>query len=548
MDSSRAAFWEANALEVPFKHAESLQQEALKHVLGNPVHAEWCARQAFRAARVAGDLRLMTEALRVLGLGLYQRGEYVLTLEALNEALELNDGLGNRELEAELILSIGAAHANLGHFEQAFNRYAKALELFRTLDHKLGLVQTMHHVGSTFRDIRRFDRAKALVTEALETMQTLKHRVGEAMCHVTLGLIANESGDSSAGLPHLHKGLELALEYGDVRAECLALINTGWAKIAIGDAEGGMTYLQRLYTRALELQSRQYEGFALGGFGLMHRAQGHFDEAIQHLTRALELAQALELPRGQHMALEALWQTSEQFGNYEQAYTHYKAYHQIEREMMSSQAEQNVHTIAANLEAHLAKREATQARQRSSELEEAYVQLRQQAAQLEQYARQDALTGLSNRRHLDESVKMLFDHAKQSGSMLCVIAADIDDFKIINDTFGHAIGDEVLKTIAAILREHARAGDLIARFGGEEFIMALPGLKTADAYHIAERARAAVQNFDWSQIHSGLRVTISLGVSGDLRLPNFERLISSADAQLYKAKREGKNQVKSDEP
>jgi diguanylate cyclase (GGDEF)-like protein len=403
----------------------------------------------------------------------------------------------------------------------------------------------MHHVGSTFRDIRRFDRAKALVGEALEAMQALNYRVGEAMCHVTLGLIANESHDSATGLPHLNKGLELALEHGDVRAECLALINMGWAKITLNDASGGLADLQRLHARALEIQSRQYEGFALAGFGLMHRAQGHFDEAMQHLTRALEIGRALELPRGQHMALEALWATCEQFGKYEQAYGYYKVYHQLERDMVSDQAQQHVHTIAANLETHLAKREATQARQRSSELEEAYAKLRQQAAQLEQYARQDALTGLSNRRHLDESVKMLFDNAKNYGSALCIVVADIDDFKIINDTFGHASGDDVLKTIAAILREHARAGDLIARFGGEEFIMALPGLKTSDAHQIAERARAAVEGFDWTRIHQDLRVTISLGVSGDLSVPNFERLISSADAQLYEAKRAGKNQVKS---
>jgi diguanylate cyclase (GGDEF)-like protein len=545
MDSSRVEFWGGNAPEIPFERAEVLQQEALSHVLGDPLRAEDYARQAFKAARVANDTRLMTESLRVLGLGLYQRGEYVVALQAFNAALELNDGLKDQTIEAELVLSIGAAHANLGHFEQAFNCYARALELFRAFNHELGLVRTMHNVGSTFRDIRRYDRAKALLTEALETMRTLQYKVGEAMCYVNLGLTANESGHFKEGLPHLERGLALALEHGDVRAECLALINLGWAKIGVGDQSGSVAHLERLQTRASEIKSRQYEGFALAGFGLVCRAQGNFDGALEHLQRALSIAQALELPRGQHMTLQALWQTCEQFRDFEGAYAHYKAYHQIEREMLSDQAQQHVHTIAANLETHLAKREATQARQRSSELEEAYSQLRRQAAQLEQYARQDALTGLSNRRHLDESVKMLFDNAKYYGSALCIIAADIDDFKIINDTFGHAIGDEVLRTIAAILREQARAGDLIARFGGEEFIMALPGLKTPDAHSVAERARTAVQNFDWTRINPNLRVTISLGVSGDLEVPNAERLISSADAQLYKAKRAGKNQVMS---
>jgi diguanylate cyclase (GGDEF)-like protein len=127
-----------------------------------------------------------------------------------------------------------------------------------------------------------------------------------------------------------------------------------------------------------------------------------------------------------------------------------------------------------------------------------------------------------------------------------VALCDIDDFKSVNDTYGHAVGDRVLKAVGRLLKASIREQDLVARYGGEEFIAMLPDAPAATARGICERMRVAVEEHDWTPIAPGLRVTLSFGVSSDPNVKHHERLISVADELLYQAKAAGKNRVVDD--
>lgn len=124
-----------------------------------------------------------------------------------------------------------------------------------------------------------------------------------------------------------------------------------------------------------------------------------------------------------------------------------------------------------------------------------------------------------------------------------VALADIDDFKRINDRFSHAVGDEVLKTIAAPFRGALRDGDLAARVGGEEFAFIFPEADERGARAVCERLREEVAGHDWHALHPGLRVTLSVGLACDAGVENAERLLARGDARLYAAKCAGKNRV-----
>jgi diguanylate cyclase (GGDEF)-like protein len=157
----------------------------------------------------------------------------------------------------------------------------------------------------------------------------------------------------------------------------------------------------------------------------------------------------------------------------------------------------------------------------------------------------DPLTGLFNRRYLDESFELEFARVKRSGQPLGVIMADVDHFKRFNDSFGHEAGDAVLKQFAEILRRSARSGDIICRFGGEEFVMVLPGSESAVARQVADRIRRDVAACEFTQNGRGLgKVTVSLGIAD---YPAAGRspaaLMAAADQALYAAKAAGRNQV-----
>jgi len=126
---------------------------------------------------------------------------------------------------------------------------------------------------------------------------------------------------------------------------------------------------------------------------------------------------------------------------------------------------------------------------------------------------------------------------------LSVMICDLDDFKRINDTFSHAVGDQVLRAVAALLRQNVRQSDVVARFGGEEFVVLFPATTLEQAAAAGEKLRALVREWPWHTMAEGLAVTISAGVAGAEAQPTPEKLLSAADARLYEAKRRGKDCV-----
>lgn len=156
----------------------------------------------------------------------------------------------------------------------------------------------------------------------------------------------------------------------------------------------------------------------------------------------------------------------------------------------------------------------------------------------------DALTGLFNRRRLDEVLDAEVARAARYGSPVSVMMIDVDHFKSINDRHGHAVGDDVLRSIGAMLREHSRKTDVAARFGGEELSVVLGHTPQEGAAIVAERVRRAIEETEHTVGGETFRVTASLGVAGvDGERIDAKTLLGRADAALYQAKRRGRNRV-----
>lgn len=168
-------------------------------------------------------------------------------------------------------------------------------------------------------------------------------------------------------------------------------------------------------------------------------------------------------------------------------------------------------------------------------------------------AERDFLTDLSNRRALDHFLQARTAEAMRSGSELSVAMIDIDFFKRVNDTYGHEIGDAVLREVAARIRRQVRSSDMVGRYGGEEFLVIFPHLGKQTAVEITERIRRAVDGAeicvepcDETGLHGSevrLTVTVSAGVATQSELTPAQTLVGVADERLYAAKRGGRNQV-----
>ena len=165
------------------------------------------------------------------------------------------------------------------------------------------------------------------------------------------------------------------------------------------------------------------------------------------------------------------------------------------------------------------------------------------ARELRRLSIKDDLTQLYNRRFMRQEGERLLAQSDRYGSALTLMITDVDHFKRINDQYSHQVGDEVLQTVAKILAEGIRDSDLIARYGGDEFVVMFPQNGVDAVTLVCERLQARVELHDWSEIRTGLHVTISVGLSAYVKSDTLEAMLSRADAGLYKAKRLGRNQV-----
>jgi two-component system chemotaxis response regulator CheY len=169
-------------------------------------------------------------------------------------------------------------------------------------------------------------------------------------------------------------------------------------------------------------------------------------------------------------------------------------------------------------------------------------------AREEALAIQDSLTGLPNRRGLRGRAQAELSRAEREKGSVCVIMMDLDHFKEVNDQFGHAAGDQALRRVAEVLQENRRDYDFTGRWGGEEFLVILPGTSLAQACVVGERIRAAIQSIEF-RVGSGdaVRLHASLGAAEACpaaRPIGLDELLERADHAMYRAKREGGNRIR----
>ncbi|MFC4059330.1 diguanylate cyclase [Planomonospora corallina] len=259
---------------------------------------------------------------------------------------------------------------------------------------------------------------------------------------------------------------------------------------------------------------------------IAQRHLGTLPQAQESLERARLICEEHGFVRILVQVLQEQAELHAATGDHRRAFETYKAYHAAERELVSRQQEARARTRQAMFEAAEARREAELFREQ---------------------ARRDPLTGLRNRRYVDEHLPELLSTAAVTGSTVTVALVDLDHFKRINDTCSHDVGDQVLVAVAKMLDavpDPTCTGlGFAARMGGEEFLIVLDGMSPAAAVARLEDLRASIAARSWAPLTGELPVTVSIGVTASHPHSTQGELIALADANLYTAKNKGRNRV-----
>jgi diguanylate cyclase (GGDEF)-like protein len=481
---------------------------------------------AVAAATKAGDRALVAEILLRQGYLQYYRGELNASLANLRRAYDLNTAIGNAAGRRTALESIAHVYADVsvGQYDRAVEYYRQLLAEYEAVRSGIGIADTQFNIGSTME--RKGDLAAALewYRRALASDEKLGRRDDVAFVRRSIAVTLGKLGRNSEALPLLDQSLRYFVETKDTeramvvrQSRGIVLRRLGRIEAAIVDLEATRRWFAaQKNTRFLEKSEDELAG--------AYASAGRWTEAYAARTRHIALQRELaEKLREEHTARLRVQFDAEKKEQENRA---------LLREASAAARIRRLQTIILILGAVIIATLAFMA-----------VRFVRDARRMRVMAMTDELTRLPNRRHLLAAAEEELRRSAAGAEPFSLLALDIDHFKRINDTYGHAAGDLVLQRVAHACRTALRPADRVGRTGGEEFMVLLPATSRAEALQVAERLRAAVESLDCSDIAPELRVTISIGVADWQPSETLERIAARADAVLYRAKEQGRNRV-----
>jgi diguanylate cyclase (GGDEF)-like protein len=494
------------------------------------------AREAIELARATGDALGEAQGLYCLGRNLHSQADYPAVFETQGDSLALFRSLGHVDGEARCCNLLGITYRQLADYGRALEMYDVALKGFRDTGDRKWQARVISNIGNIEIQLGNHSAALELFEQALEIRREIGDTEGAgfdlnnaAVGRIQRALQLRTAGDrdscqleAESALRLLDRALAIARQYGYRRLEAYCLQTMGEAYQAMARPEVALAMADDFLRIAHESSDKWIEAHGLACAGELRHQLGRHAEALAQLGQALAWFESLGARDEAARVLRILSQAHEALDQITEALACIRKAGAIDQALRSEETESRARALAA-------RRRLDQARVET----ERYRRL----------AMEDSLTGLANRRQLDERLEALVREARKSGTVVSVALADVDHFKGINDRFSHAVGDEVLRCVGEVLRGHCRLGDLVGRYGGEEFMMVFRHLEIRAASEICERVRRSIEDWDWKSIHPQLRVTLSMGLSSSASFDDPQAILDAADHWLYEAKHHGRNQI-----
>jgi diguanylate cyclase (GGDEF)-like protein len=481
-----------------------------------------------------------------------------------------------------------ALNDDTGSYEDALLQSLRALEILESLhedkpDIQSMMLDTMGVISWTYRCLGDYGVAAEYAMKALREAQARGDRQHEAGMLNVLSVIYAESNDLNAALDIGEKVVQNCRERGFVQGESIALNNLSLTYLELGNGKKALeTCLESLHlarehgiTRvivtvlstlgeiqlgikdypnaenslleALELARQHKAGSdefqCLLNLGKVHRCLQNDETALSEFQEALALSQASGDRRGESQCHQLLSEVFEKRGELGTALEHFKQFHALKESVLNEDTANRLAGLKVAQQVETAKREAEINYLKTIELKQEIEERIKAQAALLKLATFDALTGMMNRREFFVLGEREIEHILPGEQPLTAILFDLDHFKRINDIYGHAIGDQVLVQISRIISEILRQGEVVGRYGGDEFAILLPGSNGAQGKQVAERLREKIASNPIATPKGDIPVTLSLGIAElrETKSQDLDSLMEFADQALYAAKRAGRN-------
>ncbi|NOK79095.1 MAG: hypothetical protein GFH24_608434n52 [Chloroflexi bacterium AL-N5] len=472
--------------------------------MGNLPTALKYGLQTLKHCEAHSDNEATAHAINNLAIIYVELGDYTNALEYHLRGLALYEKLDSHQGVMRAVLNVGVVFFELGNISEALEYFQKSLQLSESHDAALIHAMTLGNIGRCYAKEKHYDKALNTMQNALQRMDKLDHKPG--IC------------DNLAELGTLYTELE--------------------------DYQEAQRVLERSLKLRQSLEDRKGQAENHRALGKLFLRTGVYERAVRMFSTCLVQAEEVGAKSLIYKAHQGLAQAAKCMGHFETALYHLEKYVSSKDQVFNETSDQRLQALQVSYEVEQTEKEKEIYRLKSVELAQMNDELQRLTEELERQTREDPLTKLNNRRLFDAVLERSFAESMKKPQPMSVMICDIDNFKRVNDSFSHQIGDEVLVAVANIFRSNLRDSDTVARYGGEEFVMLLPNTSAKEAYGICDRLRQVIESHPWEQIHPKLKITMSMGICDDLSLGHGETMIARADDKLYEAKHHGKNQVR----
>ncbi|WP_085316198.1 GGDEF domain-containing protein [Derxia lacustris] len=522
------------------------------------------------ALRTASNRGLEADLLNCEGELRSIAGDSETALRLFERSLAIAERQDRPEAAAEALLRRGELRSRNGDLVNAMGDLRRSLLLFDSAGMPLAAGDALNSIANLYSRLGDDREAASSYENLLRRLDPDKSTRDYAVIVHNLGRVHENAGNWAEAKREFELALELSRRAGNGRIVGYSLRGLSAVRLAAHQPAAALDLLDEAAAQLRKSPDNWLESQILLQRGLVLQALHRLPEALTALEAAtveLEKSGALYPRAAAHVARAEI---HAELGQWQQAYENTTRAKALTESVLRSQIDQRYailkvehDTASREHENVLLVRERTaiekslQQERRANRfklvaivltgilaatLATILMRLRRSAARMRQLAMTDELTGLPNRRAVLERLERTL--AKPSDKPCSVLIADLDHFKLINDGWGHLVGDEVLKALALLLRTSVREPMVIGRLGGEEFLVVLPETGLHAAHQVAERIRLQVAGLDTAGLCDRRQLTVSLGVA--VGMPgrcHASELLREADAALYAAKSAGRNRV-----
>jgi len=484
-------------------------------------------------------------ANRMIGSVYNSMSDYSLALEFFYKSLKYYEKSNYIERYASLLNNMGVLQSDIGNSKKGLELYLKAKEIIKGSGYKSLESLLLNNIGTIYQDMGSLDKSLKYYSEALKIERARDNKLGIAIDLFNIGSIYIEKMQLIEAKKYIVESLKLSSQIEDKTGVVLSYISLAQIKKIQNNFKQALKFLQRAENEVKTIDSKELVKNIYEEYSYVFTAKHNYIKSIEYYNKTKKINNELLSKKSSKKLFEM--RTRYETEKKEHEIKNLKYNHTLkDYELNKKDLQKNIFFISFIIvlfiiillfrQYRLKNTSNRLIQSKNTELESAY-------KSLVLVASTDPLTKLSNRRDVLKKISYELERMKRYKRSFAIIIGDIDDFKLINDTYGHDAGDEILVSLSKILKNSVRKQDTVSRWGGEEFLIFMPETDIIGGKVLAEKIRKIIETETFTYQNKNLNISLTFGVGEFNEGMDLNQCIKNADNALYKGKKAGKNCV-----